>query len=55
MCDKTGQIIKLVLWILVIILGNAVYSMGKKESFTTYVLRTVCILGMSLFIWFGDL
>ena len=52
MCDKTGQIIKLVLWILVIVLGNAVYSMWKKESFSTYLLRTILVLFMTLFLWF---
>jgi hypothetical protein len=44
--------IRLGMWIVILILANAVYSLWKKESWNVFLVRTLCFVGMSALIWF---
>ena len=49
MSDST---MRLIMWVVILILVNAVYSLWKKESWTMFITRTLLFIGGALLAWF---
>jgi len=45
-------IMRLIMWIIILILANAVYSLWKKESKFLFIVRTLLFVLGALLTWF---
>jgi len=52
MSIETDKLVRAIMFIVIIILANAVFSLLKKESWRIYITRTSSFIMMSLITWF---
>lgn len=43
---------RLIMWIIILILANSVYSLWKKDMLSTFVVRTLMFITIMLIAWF---